>query len=574
MHTRFILLLALSVGCQGTMTPAEVADAGPVGPLEGLMSLSLSPENPQLVVQNDQPASQTFRVMGHFADGSRDVTEHVTLMLDDSSLGSLDKNQFTSVASRGGRTKILATAVTMTAETFVTVKLVKQHIVTTPQNPTGPTNAPSLFASAADGTEKTELLYPPNGVLLPPNLSSLEVMAKAKHADLFEVSLQSQFVDIKLYAEALPVKIDGAVWTALAGSNREGEVSLTVRSMIRSEAKAHKSETRSVAFARDDVKGGLYYWAATSKGGVMRFDFGNPQKKVEQFYSNEKAGGCVACHVVSRDGSKMAVTFDGGDGPAGTLAIKGFAQLAHRNYHANFQVFTPDNKYLIASSKGELTVRDPDAGTQIAVLDTQGKATMPDVSADGKKLVYVSPKTHSLDWQFDVGSLVLADLVDTKLQNQQVLVAGKEGQSNYYPSFGPEGNWVIFNRSSADSYSDDDAMIWVVSKSGGAPVALSRTNMQSGLRNSWARWSPFVQTYKGRKLLWFTFSTTRDYGTRLVNTGREEKKKLPQIWMAAFDPEKATRGEDPSYPAFYLPFQDITTNNHIAQWTEAIVTVD
>jgi hypothetical protein len=28
---------------------------------------------------------------------------------------------------------------------------------------------------------------------------------------------------------------------------------------------------------------------------------------------------------------------------------------------------------------------------------------------------------------------------------------------------------------------------------------------------------------------------------------------------------------DPSYPAFVLPFQDLNSSNHIAQWTEEIV---
>ena len=30
-------------------------------------------------------------------------------------------------------------------------------------------------------------------------------------------------------------------------------------------------------------------------------------------------------------------------------------------------------------------------------------------------------------------------------------------------------------------------------------------------------------------------------------------------------------GQDPSYTAFCLPFQDITTSNHIAQWTKYFI---
>jgi hypothetical protein len=28
---------------------------------------------------------------------------------------------------------------------------------------------------------------------------------------------------------------------------------------------------------------------------------------------------------------------------------------------------------------------------------------------------------------------------------------------------------------------------------------------------------------------------------------------------------------DPSFPAFWLPFQDVTTHNHTAQWTTTVV---
>jgi len=46
----------------------------------------------------------------------------------------------------------------------------------------------------------------------------------------------------------------------------------------------------------------------------------------------------------------------------------------------------------------------------------------------------------------------------------------------------------------------------------------------------------------------------------------------PQIWMAAIDLDNLAAGVDPSYPAFWLPFQDYTAHNHIAQWVTSIPT--
>ena len=41
--------------------------------------------------------------------------------------------------------------------------------------------------------------------------------------------------------------------------------------------------------------------------------------------------------------------------------------------------------------------------------------------------------------------------------------------------------------------------------------------------------------------------------------------------MAAVDPDKIAAGQDGCYTAFALPFQDIATSNHIAQWTMKVV---
>jgi TolB protein len=41
--------------------------------------------------------------------------------------------------------------------------------------------------------------------------------------------------------------------------------------------------------------------------------------------------------------------------------------------------------------------------------------------------------------------------------------------------------------------------------------------------------------------------------------------------MSAFNPDEAAAGRDASYPAFRLPFQDIATGNHIAQWVTSIM---
>jgi len=43
--------------------------------------------------------------------------------------------------------------------------------------------------------------------------------------------------------------------------------------------------------------------------------------------------------------------------------------------------------------------------------------------------------------------------------------------------------------------------------------------------------------------------------------------------MTPFFPNRAARGADPSAPVFRLPFQNLDSSNHIAQWTERVVSV-
>jgi len=46
-----------------------------------------------------------------------------------------------------------------------------------------------------------------------------------------------------------------------------------------------------------------------------------------------------------------------------------------------------------------------------------------------------------------------------------------------------------------------------------------------------------------------------------------------QLWVAAIDLSKASSG-DPSYPAFRLPAQDLTENNHRPFWTVDVLPPD
>ena len=94
----------------------------------------------------------------------------------------------------------------------------------------------------------------------------------------------------------------------------------------------------------------------------------------------------------------------------------------------------------------------------------------------------------------------------------------------------------------------------------------------TALTNSFPRWAPFVQNLdEMNKIIWLTFSSTRQYGLRspAPSTAPEEAVASMLIWMVAINP--GVGSSDPSYAAFCLPFQDITTSNHLAQWAKYFI---
>jgi len=242
---------------------------------------------------------------------------------------------------------------------------------------------------------------------------------------------------------------------------------------------------------------------------------------------------------------------------------------------------------------------------------------MPDWSIDGKTVVYVVPAGEFSTWRQDDahifgGSLYTVPYAGNGAFGAPALFLQSHGENNYYPSYSPDVpmSYIIFNRVDNmrqgaacaggfcpdDSFSNPAARLMLVSAGapGGAQIDLERANGSPVVAkvpwsNSYPRWAPFVQTYHGQKLLWFTFSSTRDYGIRVLNhkTGMYQcypsdsaeapgtahhstfgpRCQEPQLWMAPINLSEAQGNRDPSRVAFWIPYQDITTHNHTAQWT-------
>ena len=464
---------------------------------------------------------------------------------------------------------------------------------------------------------------------------------------LFEIDFSNSKTDVRLETMCNAITntrgaatggcsfdLDPTDWNYVAMNNAGGDpVTVTVRGTPSDLSCIAGSNSREIDFAQENLMGGIYYWQSVTQngvagttGGIFRKDFGNPDPTPEPFLTPGNLNKCVGCHYLSRDGVKMIFGDDDADSDD-ELGDDMFVlyDVANRtstklNMVKGFGAWkaAAHDEFLISDGSGksanaELLPFDGTtgmAGTAITFPTLAGKrVTNPDWSRDGSTVYFtattpitgVTGYMNKDDIHAMNGSIYSSTVTGTTFGTPTPLVtAASVDENNYYPAISPDGSTVIFDRATGttlathDSYNNPNAALYAVKAAGGTPVALANANLHDNLTNSWPRWSPFVQMYKGKHILWVTFSSTRDYGLRVPNEGaqyfncyppvspedpsNDHAKPFdpdctqPQIWMAAVSIDDVAAGNDGSFPAFWLPFQDVTAHNHIAQWVDTIVT--
>ncbi len=541
-------------------------------------TIVVSPATATLTVINGAAVEQPYTAVLRHTDGTEvDVTADATFAVDLTSVGYFSGGS-TLTASGAGRARVTATYEGLAGT--ATVEVFREDVRVVEPAPAG---AADLFDAATDDPGRVAtIVYPSHNTIVPPNLGDFDVhWTDASGSDLFEISVKTYYADVRVYvataaAAGAWLALLESEWTTVARSEVGATLTVTVRGLTQASPTTSSRADIQVHTAREEIQGGIYYWAAASAEGgptgIFRHDMSRAGEEAEPFYTNVEAGRCVACHVLSRDGTKMALTYDGGNQSATVVDVATRTPAwAADQYYWNFATFTPDGGALLTSFNGGLTLRDPATAAAITTVPTSGYATHPDFSPDGTRLVYVRPSGPGSDWAFTGGALVTTTFDGTTFGAETPLLSSAE--NNYYPSFSPDGEWVLFNRSTEDAYDDGSAELWVMRADGTVgPIKLDAANIGAGLTNSWARWAPFEGSYGPDEAIepiyWLTFSTKRNFGVRLVGANR------PQVWMTPFFPTRAAAGQDATAPAFRLPFQDLESSNHIAQWTERVVPVE
>ena len=451
--------------------------------------------------------------------------------------------------------------------------------------PGAPTDSPTRFGGADSPSSAPSLVYPENETVIPPNLPSFEVHFRPGAGnDLFEVSFAGAVVVTRFYTRctalnggcALTLNETDLAQVADAARGR-GSVTLTVRGTRSPDgatdaAPVGRSAAITLGVTRDSLRGAVYWWA--SSGSIVRYDMGTAGSRPELFLRGDLIN-CVGCHALSRDGTRMWA----GRGPIPGFVATPILDVATRSalgtpFNSSFGSFSPDNTRYLASDGVRLALLNGANGQAVPGLAAGAIGTMPDWSPDGTRAVFALPQV--VPPLAPTGHSGATDLMimpwDGTSFGAATTLLRSTGLNNYYPSFSPDNRWVIFNQAAGESSSNLGAQLWVTPAAGGGdPIRLTRADGGDANGNSWPKWTPFVERTGGEvdePLLWFTFTSRRDYGLRLQQQGRAAGDRTSQLWMAAFRP--TTRGGDPSTPAFWLPFQNLDQGNHIAQWVPSL----
>jgi hypothetical protein len=593
-------LLLLTAACSCDEDPGVPDSGDPTNPLPPeIKTLRIDPPSATIRIDGITPGTQRFTVFGQKDDGSEeDVTDKVALSLTNTALGTLTGATFFT-GGIGGTTELVATAGSLSARATITV--VVERVIVGPGVPMMPGE---VFVDAPEDPSRAPvLLYPNDGVLLPANLGAIEVHYRRGSNDneLFEITFAGPSATLVAYVRCETLgngcvyKPAGPLWALIGDSNKGGPpIKVKVRGTDDQGSGVGASAEIEMSISAAPVQGGLYYWTTSNGTGIMRVDFGQ-EATPERFFPFQ-GGGCWGCHALSRNGRHMTLSQNGQrDGRIALIDVAARQVLVGVNddRREQFQSWNPEGDKFAGvwadddnNVDTNIRIRDGRTSEVLETIPIGYEPDHPDWSPRGDRIVFTRVTHHQTTQRPGRGGISYVQAESGGGWSAPIeLLAPMDGINQYYPAFAPDGQFIIYDRSTCnngstyggecDADADDSALLHAIKAEGGTPVPLAKANApgvadegETELCNTYPKWAPFVDARNrdgSGRIMWFTFSSRRAYGLREPNGGDT------WIWMAAIDPDEVLAGRDGSFAAFALPFQDLGTSNHIAQWTTTIV---
>jgi len=472
-----------------------------------------------------------------------------------------------------------------------------------------PNGIEGLFAGAGVGSGPgPALVYPAPETMFPPNIARILFQWTAPAGNVFHLHFDTGKGTLDVYTDGVHDTCDKAqtgakCWESAADTLMPyldvasgGNVDFQIAALDSSApATALRSPMYSVHVAPHRVGGAIYYWSTTVQG--VRRGTLDGRDAADYLTPVVAKGQCVACHTLSRSGKRLSIALPGDllglvdvveTVPPVTFgpSSQGFPG---ENIAASWATFNPDESKIVVAGQGILSVRDSRtaqvAGPAI-VLPADVTGSMPDWAPDGKHLVFAASTGATIDrvarhlqgssiaWLSVDGTTFSGfDIIAPSKGVVSTACVGKESYAN--PMFSPDSQWLAFSRGDCESEADASSEILLSAAAPSAmQYALIRANTRVGdktlsrLQNGMPTWAPSHDPDIG----WIAFTSARDYGLVLAQ-GSKIGAGLHQLWIAAIDFNQVGKG-DASYPAFRLPAQDLTENNHRPFWTVDVLPPD
>ena len=415
------------------------------------------------------------------------------------------------------------------------------------------------------------------------------------------------------------------VWKAATQSSAGG--TLTVSIVVAAGGVAYGPMTETWKVASGPLKGTVYYQSygtslAKNYAGGIGGDglFGGATlairgESVEPVLVAGKTGGhesCRVCHSVSANGTRMIVQHGDDYAASSSYALtNNYAETAYGPGDVNkfgWVGISPDGALglsnaapLHAGTQGASSLYNMETGAAITTTgfsDVVTRAGFPSFSPDGKRVAfnfYEGPGDSNIGVG-DGNKLVVMDFdpATFTFSNARMVYEGVPEKCPGWPSFLPTNDGVVFSAQSRTNQGGEFMMtrnggrgeLWWADVASGTAHPLDRANgkdngvsyLPVGANNhdddTTLQYEPTVNPVVSGGYAWVVFTSRRMYGNVATidpwwSDPRDHDLTVnvtpKKLWVAAIDLNPQP-GTDPSYPAFYLPAQELFAGNTRGFW--------
>jgi hypothetical protein len=430
------------------------------------------------------------------------------------------------------------------------------------------------FPLAVDPDPAMTLLYPYDKTVFPRGLTGPVIQWNGGGPnDIYYIHAYSEFFEYKGWHHVPPPSrfsfpaMPADIWLKLTAST-DGPVQLDIAR--HDGAKAYVAQTQTWTIAPANLTGAVYYWEVNN-GKVVRLTIGQPAP--QQFVQSNR---CTACHSVSKDGSRIAASFDGGASPWTAIDAATGAVLYDSNQSSGFEAISPNGSHIVwgswidgaFNSQGQLYLSTYNNTAPLAALvpGAPGAPSHPVWAGDVGKIAFAM-RTNGNGLDFTTSSLWLTDvdIINPGFSNPHQIVAANELTTTTFPTFSPDSQWIAFMRANQARTRGAVAEVWLTNLDGSAVTRLDRANGKGIIEpgQDQTSYEPTFLPVSVGGYYWLIIGSERKYGNTLTDTAPATRRK--QLWVTAID-ANVQPGVDPSHPAFWLPGQELNNSNMRGEW--------